>query len=62
LAAAQFVQVIEKRQGLKIACLEETAFHQGWIDRAQLESQMEHHGTSAYGAYLRRLLEDRSSR
>jgi len=62
LAAAQFVQVIEKRQGLKIACLEEIAFRQGWIDRAQLVSQAEHYGASAYGAYLRRLLEDRRNR
>jgi glucose-1-phosphate thymidylyltransferase len=56
LDAAQFVQVIEQRQGLKIACLEEIAFHQKWITRAQLEQQITRHGHSAYGAYLRGLL------
>jgi len=56
LDAAQFVDVIESRQGLKIACLEEIAFHQGWIDRAGLERQIAYLGKSSYGAYLKRLL------
>jgi glucose-1-phosphate thymidylyltransferase len=56
LDAAQFVNVIENRQGLKIACLEEIAFGKGWIDRAQLAAQIERLGKSSYGAYLRRLL------
>jgi len=56
LDAAQFVNVIENRQGLKIACLEEIAFGRGWIDRAQLAAQIERLGKSNYGAYLRRLL------
>jgi glucose-1-phosphate thymidylyltransferase len=56
LDAAQFVNVIENRQGLKIACLEEIAFTSGWIDRAQLEAQIARLGKSNYGAYLRRLL------
>ncbi len=56
LDAAQFVNVIESRQGLKIACLEEIAFHQGWIDRAGLERQIAYLGKSSYGAYLKRLL------
>ena len=56
LDAAQFVSVIESRQGLKIACLEEIAFHQGWIDQAGLEKQISYLGKSSYGAYLRRLL------
>jgi glucose-1-phosphate thymidylyltransferase len=56
LDAAHFVQVIEKRQGLKIACLEEIAFRAGWIKRAQLEKQITRHGGSAYGNYLRGLL------
>ncbi|MBW8780832.1 MAG: glucose-1-phosphate thymidylyltransferase RfbA [Verrucomicrobia bacterium] len=55
LDAAQFVQVIENRQGLKIACLEEIAFRQGWIDRAGLNAQIERLGKSSYGAYLARL-------
>lgn len=57
LDAAQFVQVIEQRQGLKIACLEEIAFRQKWITRAQLERQITRHGHSAYGGYLRGLLD-----
>jgi len=56
LDAAQFVNVIENRQGLKIACLEEIAFGRGWINRAQLAAQIERLGKSNYGAYLRRLL------
>ncbi|MGH8047671.1 MAG: glucose-1-phosphate thymidylyltransferase RfbA [Chthoniobacterales bacterium] len=56
LEAAEFVQIIENRQGLKIACLEEIAFRQKWIDRAGLERQIERLGKSGYGAYLRRIL------
>ena len=56
LDAAQFVNVIENRQGLKIACLEEIAFTSGWINREQLEKQIAHLGKSSYGAYLKRLL------
>ena len=56
LEAAQFVSVIENRQGLKIACLEEIAYHQGWIDRAGLEANIKRLGKSSYGVYLQRLL------
>jgi glucose-1-phosphate thymidylyltransferase len=56
LEAAEFVQIIENRQGLKIACLEEIAFHQNWIDQAALEKQIARLGKSTYGAYLKRLL------
>jgi glucose-1-phosphate thymidylyltransferase len=56
LEAAEFVHIIENRQGLKIACLEEIAFRQKWIDRAGLERQIGRLGKSTYGAYLRRLL------
>ena len=59
LEAAQFVEVIEHRQGLKIACLEEIALQKGWIDRAGLETNIARHGRSAYGEYLQRLLSDR---
>lgn len=51
--ASQFVRVIESRQDLKIACLEEIAFNSGWIDRDQLLSATEAHGKSDYGSYLR---------
>ncbi len=56
LEAAQFVHVIENRQGLKIACLEEIAFRQSWLDRTALESAIKALGKSGYGTYLRGLL------
>ena len=56
LEAADFVQIIENRQGLKIACLEEIAYSQKWIDRSGLEQQITRLGKSSYGAYLRRLI------
>jgi glucose-1-phosphate thymidylyltransferase len=56
LEAARFVSIIENRQGLKIACPEEIAWSQGWIDRAQLEGNIKKLGKSAYGQYLGRLL------
>jgi glucose-1-phosphate thymidylyltransferase len=56
LEAAEFVHVIENRQGLKIACLEEIAWRKGWIDNARLESNIAKLGKSSYGQYLRRLL------
>ncbi|MEX2044146.1 MAG: glucose-1-phosphate thymidylyltransferase RfbA [Opitutus sp.] len=62
LEAAQFVQVIENRQGLKIACVEEIAWRQGWIDRAGLEANITKLGKSAYGAYLRRIADDDGAR
>jgi glucose-1-phosphate thymidylyltransferase len=56
LEAAQFVHVIENRQGLKIACLEEIAWRQGWIDQARLEANIARLGKSSYAQYLRRLI------
>jgi glucose-1-phosphate thymidylyltransferase len=55
LDATQFVSVIENRQGLKIACLEEIAYRQGWIDRRQLDENIARLGKSSYGAYLRKM-------
>jgi glucose-1-phosphate thymidylyltransferase len=55
LDAAQFVHVIENRQGLKIACIEEIAWRQGWIDRAGLDANITRLGKSTYGEYLRRI-------
>ncbi len=55
LQAAQFIEVIQQRQGLRIACLEEIALRAGWIDRAILERQAEAMGKSSYGDYLRSL-------
>jgi glucose-1-phosphate thymidylyltransferase len=56
LEAAEFVRTLEKRQGFKIACLEEVAFSQGFIDERQLERHAEKLGKSEYAAYLRNLL------
>jgi glucose-1-phosphate thymidylyltransferase len=56
LEAAQFVHVIESRQGLKIACLEEIAWRQGWLDDRSLADGAARLGKSAYGEYLSRLL------
>jgi glucose-1-phosphate thymidylyltransferase len=58
LAAAGFVATIEKRQGMKIACLEEIAWREGWIDDAQLTELAEACGKNSYGDYLRRLTEE----
>jgi len=54
--AAEFVRTLEKRQGFKIACPEEIAFEQGFIDAAQLENLAAGLGKSDYGAYLRACL------
>lgn len=58
LEAAQFVQIIEHRQGLKICCPEEIAYKNGFIDAAQVETLAARLGKSGYGEYLRRMLED----
>ena len=55
LDASQYVQTIEKRQGLKVACLEEIAYQQGWIDREQLLCQARAFGKTGYGQYLHQL-------
>ncbi len=55
IEAAQFVHVIENRQGLKIACIEEIAYRQGWIDRAGLDANIKKLGKSSYAEYLRRI-------
>lgn len=56
MEAGQFVQAIEERQGLKIACLEEIAWSNGWIGPEQVETEAEGMGKSAYAGYLRVLL------
>ena len=59
LEAAQFIETIERRQGLKVACPEEIAWRQGWIDGAQLERLAEPMKKNAYGQYLLEVLRDR---
>lgn len=56
--ASQFVEVIEKRTGLKIGCIEEIAFHQGFINRKQLEDLAQPLLKSGYGKYLMALLHE----
>ncbi len=59
LAAANFVETIEARQGLKVCCPEEIAFRQGFIDRQQLRSLALALGKSGYGEYLERVMSER---
>ena len=58
LEAGHFVHTIEQRQGLKIACLEEIAFHQGWLSTAQIREQAGQLQKTGYGQYLFGLLRD----
>ena len=59
LSASQFVQTIEARQGLKIACVEEIAHTMGFIDRTQLARLAEAYGSNDYGRYLQAILHER---
>jgi glucose-1-phosphate thymidylyltransferase len=59
--ASQFVQVLEERQGLKVGCIEEIAWQQGFIDNDQLAKLAEPLVKSGYGKYLMRLLENKES-
>jgi glucose-1-phosphate thymidylyltransferase len=61
LDAGQFVQTIEDRQGLKIACIEEIAFRMRYIDAGKLEELASRADKTGYGAYLRRVLDDERS-
>lgn len=56
IQAGQFIEVIEKRQGLKIGCIEEIAYHKGWMDDEAMEKQAAFYAKSGYGEYLRRLI------
>jgi len=58
LEASQFIATIEKRQGLKVACLEEVAFRRGYIDASQLEKLAQPLQKNAYGQYLLNLLNE----
>lgn len=58
LDASHYVQTVEKRQGLKVACLEEIAYQQGWIDRDKLLACAKALGKTGYGQYLYKLAED----
>ena len=55
LEASQYVQTIEHRQGLKVACLEEIAYENGWINREQLLERAHYFDKTGYGQYLAKL-------
>ena len=59
LEAAQFIQTIERRQGLKVAAPEEIAWRQGWIDDAKLEQLAHPLAKNGYGQYLLGLLKEK---
>lgn len=58
IEAGMYVQTIEKRQGLKVACLEEIGFRNGWLSREQLLMRARDLAKTAYGQYLTQLIED----
>ena len=58
LEAGQFVYTIEKRQSLKVACLEEIGFQQGWISKEKLKESAEALRKTDYGQYLLKLLDE----
>ena len=59
LQAAQFIETVEKRQGLKVACPEEVAYRMGYISAAELEALAQALGKTGYGEYLSRILQER---
>ena len=62
IEASQFVQTIEHRQGLKVACLEEIAFNNGWITVEELKERGEFFKKTGYGQYLLKLYQDKSTK
>ena len=60
LEASQFIATLEKRQGLKVACLEELAFRNGWIDGAHLERLAAPMPKNGYGQYLLKVLNEKA--
>lgn len=56
--ASQFIHTIEKRQGLKVACLEEIAFRKGWLSKEQVADQAKKMAKNDYGRYLRILINE----
>ena len=56
------MRTIQKRQGLQVACLEEIAFEQGFINAGQVQARGELFGKTAYGQYLLRLIREKADR
>jgi glucose-1-phosphate thymidylyltransferase len=61
LQASNFIQTLQERQGLQVACLEEVAFKMGFIDSAAVLRIADRMGGSSYGGYLRRMLDEESA-
>lgn len=59
MEASEFVRLVEKRQGIKISALEEIAYHNEWINKAQLLISAEKYGKSPYGQHLKKVAEGR---
>ena len=59
MESAQFVQIIEQRQGLKLACIEEIAYRQGFIDGEQMQKLINRLKDVAYKAYLQKVYEEK---
>ena len=59
LESSSFIQSLEVRQGLKIACLEEIALEQGWLSADEVASIAASYGNSSYGAYFKMVLAER---
>ena len=59
MEAGQFIATLERRQGLKIACLEEISWRSGWIDNAALEALAQPLKKNGYGQYLLRILNEK---
>ena len=57
--ASTFIEVIEKRQGLKVACIEEIAYKKGWIDKEQLRALAQTMAKNDYGKYLLKLIDNK---
>jgi glucose-1-phosphate thymidylyltransferase len=57
LGASTFIETIEKRQGLKVACIEEIAFDKGYINKKQLKSIANEMRSNQYGQYLQNLID-----
>lgn len=55
LDAAEFVRMLEKRQGITISALEEISYHRGWIDKQQLLQAVHRYGKSPYGDHLKKV-------
>ncbi|MCD5382730.1 glucose-1-phosphate thymidylyltransferase RfbA [Candidatus Gracilibacteria bacterium] len=56
MEASKYIEILEERQGIKIACLEEIAFKKGWVDKDLLKKQIEKMKNSSYGEYLQKII------